>query len=138
MQKIKQAALSLYYHHGIRYLFVGGTTFIIDLGLLIILHGFIHINLAVATSASYWLAICYNFILNRWWTFSASENSSLKKHLPPYLLLLGFNYMFTVLFVVFVSRILPYEVAKIIALPIQMSWTYPLFKKIFTPVTQSS
>lgn len=129
--KLSASWVKYYNNHVLRYLFVGGTTVIIDTGLLIVFHGLLHINLAIATSMSYWIAVCYNFTLNRRWTFSANENRSLRKHLPPYLILLGFNYAFTVLFVEFFSRIVPYEVAKIISIPIQMTWTYPLYKRIF-------
>lgn len=132
IKKAKTLTVVIYNHRFARYVFVGGTTFILDLGLLIILHSGLHINLAVATSVAYWVAIIYNFILNRWWAFSASENDRLRKHLPPYLLLLGFNYLFTVLFVGFFSRYMHYEIAKAIAVPIQMTWTYPLYKKIFS------
>jgi putative flippase GtrA len=131
IKKVKTISVVIYNHRFARYVFVGGTTFILDLSLLIGLHGILHVDLAIATSAAYWIAIAYNFTLNRWWSFSASENNSLRKHLPPYLLLLGFNYIFTVLFVGFFSREMPYELAKAIAVPIQMVWTYPLFKKIF-------
>jgi putative flippase GtrA len=131
MHSLKVKASLLYHHHAIRYLFVGGTTFILDLSLLILLHGYIHMNLAIATTIAYWVAVVYNFTLNRSWTFSAAEDNSLRKHLPPYVLLLGFNYLFTVLFVGFFSRYIHYELAKVIAVPIQMVWTYPLYKKIF-------
>lgn len=131
IKRIRTLTFVLYNHRFVRYVFVGGTTFILDLSLLVLLHGLAHVNLAVATSIAYWLAIIYNFALNRWWSFSASQNSSLRKHLPPYLLLLGFNYLFTVLFVGFFSRYMHYEIAKVIAVPIQMIWTYPLFKRIF-------
>ena len=138
IKKLRVLSIKLYNHHFVRYVFVGGTTFIIDLGLLVLLHGFLHVNLAIATSIAYWVAIAYNFTMNRWWAFSASENNSLRKHLPPYLVLLGFNYLFTVLFVGYFSRVMPYELAKVIAVPTQMIWTYPLFKKIFSPVIGAS
>jgi putative flippase GtrA len=137
IKKIKALSSDLYNHRFIRYVFVGGTTFVLDISLLVLLHSFLHINLAIATSLAYWIAIIYNFILNRWWAFSASENSSLRKHLPPYLVLLGFNYLFTVLFVGFVSRVIAYELAKVIAVPIQMIWTYPLYKRIFNPIKEA-
>jgi putative flippase GtrA len=136
--KLKSLTVQLYKHHFIRYLFVGGTTFILDFTLLVLLHGFMHVNLAVATSIAYWTAVAYNFSLNRWWTFSASENSTLREHLMPYGILLGFNYLFTVLFVGLASRAMPYELAKIIAVPIQMVWTYPAFRRIFTPASHKS
>jgi putative flippase GtrA len=119
----------LYNHHFVRYLFVGGSTFVIDLGLLIFLKEKLHLRLVVATSISYWTSITYNFCLNRWWTFSASENTSLKRHLVSYALLLGFNYVFTVVFVSTFSHFMNYSLAKVISVAIQMTWTYYIYKK---------
>jgi len=119
----------LYNHHFIRYLFVGGSTFVIDLGLLIFLKEKVHLRLLVATSFSYWASIAYNFCLNRWWTFSVSENTSLKKHLALYAVLLGINYVFTIVFVSTFSKFINYSLAKIISVAIQMTWTYYIYKK---------
>jgi putative flippase GtrA len=119
----------LYNHRFMRYLFVGGSTFVIDLGLLIFLREKVHLRLVAATTFSYWTSITYNFCLNRWWTFSASENTSLKKHLVSYAVLLGFNYIFTVFFVSTFSQFINYSLAKIISVAIQMTWTYYIYKK---------
>ena len=61
IKRARTLSIKLYNHHFVRYVFVGGTTFIIDLGLLVLLHGFLHVNLAIATSIAYWVAIAYNF-----------------------------------------------------------------------------
>ncbi len=120
----------LYSHNLIRYLYVGGTTFVIDIGLLIFLHGKLKINLAVATSVSYWVSIIYNFILNRWWTFNAKDNNKLRKHLAAYSALLAINYLFTIIFVSFVSHFVNYAYAKIMAVILQTAWTYRIYKNI--------
>lgn len=120
----------LYKHHFVRYLFVGGTSFIIDFGTLVLLHGKFRVNLAIATSIAYWLSIIYNFTLNRWWTFSAGENKKLHQHLIPYGILLAGNYVFTVLFVGIVSHHINYAVAKTLAVILQTTWTYQIYKKV--------
>ncbi|HUD10498.1 MAG TPA: GtrA family protein [Candidatus Saccharimonadales bacterium] len=120
----------IYKHHFARYVVVGGTTFIIDISILIFLHGHVHINLAVATTIAYWTSIIYNFCLNRWWSFSASEKDSLHKHLIPYAVLLGFNYLFTVIFVGLVSHVMYYGLAKVLAVAISMSWTYFIYRDV--------
>ncbi len=129
----------LYRHNVIRYLCVGGTTVIIDVSLLRILHGTLHVHLALATAIAYWTALVYNFTLNRFWTFSAAETSNLLHHLMPYGALLGFNFLFTEAFVnIFGHHIMSPYLAKIISIPIQMTWTYPVYKKIFTPNVRNS
>jgi len=120
----------LYRHHLIRYLFVGGTTFIIDFGLLILLHGKEKMWLPLATFISYSIAVVYNFSLNRWWTFSASETKSLRQHITPYAILLSFNLLFTVVFVSLVSHFMNYAIAKIVAVIIQTGWNYFIYKNV--------
>src|SRR5581483_3076562 len=99
MKKSSEFARYLYRHHFVRYLFVGGTTFIIDFGLLFLMHGKWGVRLAMATTVAYWVSIVYNFSLNRYWTFSQRDIRDLHRHLSSYMLLLGFNYLFTVIFV---------------------------------------
>jgi putative flippase GtrA len=138
MQKAKELTLYLYRHHFTRYLVVGGTTFIIDFGLLVLFHGKFGFNIAVATSISYWTSIIYNFILNRYWTFDAREKESLKRHLSIYFFLLLANYLFAVIFVSYMSHHISYIIAKAIAVLIQMIWTYPVYQKvIFVKSAQS-
>lgn len=129
-QKLKRLPFYLYQHHFVRYLFVGGSTFVIDFGILYALHGKLHINLVAATTISYWVSIIYNFIFNRYWTFDAHEKESLSRHIAAYTLLLAVNYVFVLLFVSVVSQHIYYIYAKAIAVILQMIWTYPVYKKL--------
>lgn len=128
MSGLKGLALYLYKHPLMRYLFVGGTTFIIDEGLLIILHGKLDVWLPAALFLAYLTAFIYNFSLNRWWAFSAAENKSLHEHVVPYTFLFFFNLMFTIVFVSIVSHFINYALAKALAVMIQVSWTYIIYK----------
>jgi len=126
--KSKEIAEFLYQHSFVRYVFVGGSTFVIDFVLLVLLHGHLDINLQIATTVSYWTAIAYNFTLNRQWTFSASDKVNFSKHITLYLILLGFNYLFTLAFVSIVSNYINYALSKILAVIPQISWTYYIYK----------
>lgn len=138
MEKIRTTASFLYRHHFVRYLIVGGTTFVIDFGTLAILHGKFGFGIAASTSVAYWLSVTYNFILNRYWTFDVWEKQSLQHHITAYLLLLIINYLFAVTFVSFASDHINYLYAKAIAVIIQMIWTYPVYKKyIFVSRTEN-
>jgi putative flippase GtrA len=128
VEKIKKHGKFLYRHHFVRYLFVGGTTFILDFGILVFLHGKMDVGIAAATSVAYWISIVYNFILNRYWTFDAREKESLQRHITTYFLLLVINYLFAVTFVSYASDHINYIIAKAIAVIIQMVWTYPVYK----------
>jgi len=128
MKTIRDYTRYLYEHPLVRYILVGGSTFTLDFVLLVILHQKFNIGLAIATSIAYWVAIGYNFILNRLWTFSMTEKESLQKHLTSYLILLGFNYLFTVIFVSVVGRHIYFGLAKAIAVMIQTTWTYIVYR----------
>jgi putative flippase GtrA len=130
MTDIKKLTLYLYRHHFVRYLLVGGTTFIIDFGLLVLLHGHFDLNLGASTSVAYWVSIIYNFTLNRYWTFDAREKESLARHISTYFILLVFNYLFTVTFVSILGEHFNYIIVKAVAVAIQMIWTYPIYKKL--------
>lgn len=129
----------LYQHKLMRYLFVGGTTFMIDFGLLVLLHGYLDLNLQLAASISYWTSILYNFTLNRNWTFSTSEKKALHKHVMAYGILLACNYVFTIAFVSLGSQFMNYTIAKTLAVMIQTLWTYRIYKNIiFTTEPEST
>ena len=131
--KLTGFASKLYANSFLRYVFVGGSTFVLDFSLLFLTHSILNMNIAVATSLAYWISIIYNFSLNRHWTFSAADKSSLKKHALYYGLLLLFNYVFTVLFVGIMSQYVYFGLAKVVAVLIQITWTYVVYKKfIFT------
>jgi putative flippase GtrA len=135
---MKEITSKLYRHNFVRYLLVGGTTFIIDFSLLAMFHGSFHIRISIATSMAYWVAVLYNFSLNRWWTFSARDKTNLNRHLVSYLILLSFNYLFTVIFVSLASHSINYLVAKVISVLISTSWTYFVYKNIIFKVDETS
>ncbi len=87
-------------------------------------------RLSIATTISYWIAVLYNFSLNRWWTFSANENRNLHKHLFAYGILLASNYVFTVVFLELTANSIGYAIAKPVSIPIQMIWNYYVYKNL--------
>ena len=113
-----------------RYVAIGGTTFAIDFFLLVFLHAVFHVPVLVAATISYWTSIAFNFFANRVWTFGATE-THIAKHAVSYSLLLGFNYLFTIAFIGITGHFrLHYTIAKIIAVAVQTSWTYVIYKKV--------
>jgi putative flippase GtrA len=128
MSRLKTLTLYLYRHHFVRYLFVGGTTFILDFGLLYTAHTHLGVKIAAATSIAYWVSITYNFLLNRYWTFDNREKESLQRHITIYFVLLVANYFFVLVFVSFMSHHINFVYAKALAVLIQMTWTYYLYK----------
>lgn len=130
MRKIEQLVRYFYRHTLVRYIFVGGTTFIIDEGLLILLHGVKDVWLPLATFIAYVVAFVYNFSLNRWWAFSAAEANSLKHHIVPYTILFIFNLCFAVIAVSFLSHFINFAIAKVIVVLMQTTWNYITYKNV--------
>lgn len=87
---------------------------------------------------AYWISIMYNFTLNRYWTFDVREKESLARHITTYFVLLVFNYLFTVTFVSILGTHINYIIAKALAVAIQMTWTYPVYKKYIFVSAKSS
>ncbi|HSW66703.1 MAG TPA: GtrA family protein [Bacillota bacterium] len=130
MEAVKQISRKLYEHSLIRYIAIGGSTFALDLGILILLHGFLGVNVLVAATISYWGSTIFNFLANRFWTFGAT-NTHIAKHAVSYGVLLGVNYLFTLGFIAITTHFgLHYTIAKIVSVAIQTSWTYVIYKKV--------
>jgi putative flippase GtrA len=129
-EKIKGLVRYFYAIRFVRYLAVGGSTFFIDLSVLFLLHGVMKIHLAIAASISFWLSILFNFYANRIWVFSARDKRKLHEHAVLYGILLGVNYLYTIVAISLLTRFMGYGVAKILILVIQIAWTFPIYKYI--------
>jgi len=130
MEKVKDISKQLYRHSFVRYVAIGGTTFALQFALLLLFHGAFGIVLPVAVSIAYWLAIVFNFTANRLWAFEA-VSTRIAKHATAYGILLGINYIFTLAFVTIATHLgMVYTVASILAVIIQVSWTYVIYKKV--------
>ena len=60
----------------IRFLFVGGTAFLIDAGILIILSNKIGINYLIANTISFTVSVIYNYILSMKFVFDVKNAKS--------------------------------------------------------------
>jgi putative flippase GtrA len=91
---------------------VGGLSLAADAGSLFVLHGVLHVWLALATAMAYGVAFIVNFGLNRLWVFKAS--SSIAAQLRRYVGLVMANLLVTVLAVqALVWATMPYMHAKL-------------------------
>ncbi|MFJ8580462.1 GtrA family protein [Micromonospora sp. NPDC093277] len=98
-------------HSASRFLLVGGLSYLFDLGLLVVLHGFVGISLPVATTLAFGVTLLLNFGLNR--AFAFRSTSLAGPAFLRYLLLVGFNYLLTLLMVTGLAGLgVSYVVAK--------------------------
>jgi putative flippase GtrA len=117
------------YRNFFKYVFVGGSTFVLDLGLLVFLHAVCQVPVILAATVSYWTSIAYNFAMNRQWTFDTT--ASLRHHAVAYGILLLTNYVVTIGIIAALGAIhVNYAMAKVLAVVVSMSWTYVIYKKV--------
>jgi len=113
---------------GVRYLLVGGTSFLVDAGLLFILHDIVDLSILIAGSVAFWIGVIYNFTLTRLWTFSVRDKQQLHKHILLYALLLAFNYVSTIVLLALLSNVMHFIIAKTLIVAAQTVWNYPIYK----------
>ena len=111
---------------------VGGTAFLIDYGVMIVLTELCGINYLISSGISFVVTVIYNYILSVRWVFEVDENGDKRKEFVIFIVLsligLGLNQL---LMWVFVSMIhIFYMVAKIIVTAIVMVYNF-ITRKLF-------
>lgn len=81
---------------GVRYLIVGGLSYVIDISILLFAWKALDLPLWAATSCGFWASFSVNFLLSRYWTFDVAHVSSVGQ-LVRYGVLVAVNYVITVL-----------------------------------------
>jgi putative flippase GtrA len=114
-----------------RYVFVGGLTYLIDIGVLIGLYAGLHTSRALAASASFWTGLLFSFLLQKLVAFQdyQKEVKAISRQALSYGVLIAINYVLTVLIVdLFPGRDIVYS--RTLAVAITTLWNYVLYKKL--------
>jgi putative flippase GtrA len=121
-------------HSGTRYLVIGGASFLIDFGLLAVLHQFLSWPLWLATGSAFLASFVFNYSLQR--TFSFGSNAKHAGTLVKYVLLLGFNTLATIGIVAMVDQTtLGWGWGKIAATVVTTAWNYFAYRFwVFAPM----
>jgi len=111
-----------------RYLVVGISTFLFDVGLLYGLVEIFKIHYLIATTLAWSSATIANYLLNKIWSFKSSASyffSFLK-----YAVLLGANYLFTIfmMYVLVEIFLFYYVYAKIVIMAVIACWNFFIYK----------
>lgn len=118
---------SLFSSPVIRYLAAGGTSFIVDFGLLALLHVVLSVPLWAATAVAFLISFFVAYSLQRVFAFSATNPHG--RALFRYTLLVAFNTLATIGIVAVVSKTpLSWEGGKVAATAITTVWNYFLYK----------
>lgn len=112
-----------------RFLVAGGLTFVVDAGLLTLLHGVWHLQLAFSTVVAFAFAFGVNFSLSRQWTFPAGERTP-HAQLARYVVLVAGNLISTVLIVTGLASLdVNYLFAKVVAAVLNAIVNFFLYRR---------
>lgn len=129
-----QASLSyLYRSQPVRYVFVGGVSYIAELSVLLILVSVLLLSPEVSVAYSFWVGLIVSFLLQKYITFQSkvSDKKTVSKQSLFYGILVAFNYIFTIVFVGLLTSTLGLVISRTIALLLTVSWNYFIYKNIF-------
>lgn len=111
------------------YFAVGGASFLLDLGLLTLLHGLLGMQLLLATAVAFLTALSCNFLLNRGLVFPGGVAPA-HRQLAKYLALVVANLLVTLLVVGGLNAFsVPYEVAKVAAASLLFGANYVVYRR---------
>lgn len=116
----------------IRFLFVGGSAFVIDAGILFILTSLLGMHYLISGMISFTVSVIYNYILSVKWVFDASKQHKKEQELVVFIGLsiigLGINQLFMWILVDCLSFY--YMFSKVIATAIVMVYNF-ITRKVF-------
>lgn len=113
-----------------RYLFVGGSSFLLEYGAFYILLTVYNVHYLIANSIVYTTVSAINFSLNRLWTFRSK--SQLRRQIALYLSLLLFNFIASnvMLYILSDQLHIPPLWAKIAVMVMVVLWNFVIYKKV--------
>lgn len=114
---------SVWASSAVRYLFVGGLSFLFDVGVLWLLHDGLHVPLPVATPIAFLLSFAVTYTLQRTLAFRAADGVA--PSVIKYALLVAFNMVATTGIVwAFAAVGAPWLVGKVAAVFATTIWNY--------------
>jgi len=115
-----------------RYIFIGGLSYLIEVGLLALLIYGLKMTSVLAVGISFWLGFLIAFVLQKLIAFKNTDRSkkTVARQTLLYSGLVGVNYLFTLAFVAIFGPILGTIIARTIALIITTGWNYVIYSKL--------
>lgn len=138
LQVVKTLVTRAYKNTVFRYLAVGGTSFLVDFGLLYVFHELIGIRLWISTGIAFLASFFFNFTFQKIFSFTSKAHSGWS--LLKYITLVLFNTLATIGIVAILYTYIGWELAKVISTILTTVWNYlayrflvfsdkPLFRK---------
>jgi putative flippase GtrA len=124
---MKNLVVKLYHNSALRYLAVGGISFVIDFSLLYLLHEVLGAAIWISTAVAFLGSFVFNYALQR--LFSFRSRSSHGKTLAKYIALVIFNTIATTFIVSFFDHLIDgWEIGKVVATVITTLWNYLIYR----------
>lgn len=116
-----------------RYLIAGGSAYLVEMAILALLNRGLGFSDLVSAAISFWLGYIFSFFMQRVFTFQdkSRQRGRLARQFIFVTALLGFNYIFTLTLVNFLSPSLDVMIVRTIAIVITTVWNYVIMKKLF-------
>ena len=119
-------------HNLVRYILVGGGSYVIEMGLILFLTYIAHVNPVLSVGIAFWVGLVISFVLQKIVAFGDTSKSKrqLTTQTIQYAVLVGVNYLFTLLFVWATTALIGIFFARTIALAITTAWNYVIYSKV--------
>lgn len=116
----------LYRNSMLRYLLIGGCSFLIDFGILFVLHENFGIQLWISTGLAFLASFFFNYSLQRLFSFSSKSSHGLS--LAKYIGLVIFNTIATIGIVAILDHYLAWQIGKIVSTIATTGWNYLAYR----------
>jgi putative flippase GtrA len=124
--RARRTVSRLYRNSVLRYLLIGGCSFLIDFGILFLLHEVFGIALWISTGSSFLASFFFNYSLQRLFSFSSQSSHGLS--LVKYIALVIFNTLATIAIVAVLDHYLAWQIGKIVATIVTTGWNYLAYR----------
>lgn len=120
----------------VRYIFIGGLSFVTEITFLYFLTD-LEIGAVTSVAISFWVGLVVAFILQKTIAFrdQRKEPGVITKQIGIYLCLVGFNYMFTLLFVQLTQDFMQVYTSRTMVILITTIWNFYIYKVMFKKTT---
>jgi len=119
-------------HKLVRYIFIGGLSYLIELCLLIGLRYGLNLEQTTSVAISFWFAFAVSFVLQKFLAFKSVSVSAKRvaKQTVLYSALVLVNFGFTLLFVHIFTPFIGLIIARTTALIITTGWNFIIYSRV--------
>ncbi len=117
----------------VKFIFVGGTAFVIDYLVMVFLTEVFNINYLVSSVISFCVSVIYNYVMSTVWVFEVDKEKSKTQTFAMFIILSVIGLIINTIvmwLLVDGTNLMPYTIAKIIATAVVMVYNF-ISRKIF-------